>query len=334
MSEIAIIGASGAVGMELLRLLEESSLSIDGLHLYASKASAGTTLLFKGRSIAIQELNRENIRPVDLAFFCAGSAISKEYIPLFLANESLVIDSSSAFRNELDIPLVIPEINPDKIDLSVDSHFVSPNCTASIMAMVLAPLHQTNAITSLRAVSFQAASGAGKRALEELHDATSFALAKRPFESEVFPAPIAFNCFQHESEMGKDGYVAEERKIIQELKRLLEEDEMPITIRSFRAPIERAHTIAIHISFEEEVSIPKIQHLLKQIVGIQLYPLGTAPTPLEATHRKEVLVGGLRQVDDDPYAIELIVCGDQLLKGAALNALQIAEYIETALNHS
>lgn len=333
MCVVAIVGATGIVGRELICLLEQRSFPLTQLKLFASHRSRGTPIPFQKGKFLVEVLSENSLDETDIAFLCAGAKVSKKIARKASQKGTVIIDLSSAHRLEESVPLIIPEINSEKIDISTHPLIASPNCTTSLILMALAPLHSTGRkLKAIHAVSIQAASGFGQSGLEELIDSVSYTLAGRKTESQHFPEPLAFNLFHHESEKDKKGYAEEEIKIRNEIRKILDVPDLPIAIRSLRAGIMRSHTIALNITFEKNIALEEIEHTLKQVVGIRLYPRPKSPSPLKATFSSEVHVGGLRYDLDHPNSIEIIICGDQLLKGAALNAIQIAELVVESLD--
>ena len=329
---VAIVGATGAVGVELLRCLETRGFPLRGLRLLASARSVGRTLPFKGEAIAVEELTEASFEGVDLALFSAGSGISKRYAAAAVRAGAVVVDNSSAFRMDPEVPLVVPEVN----GAALASHrgiIANPNCVAAIATVALAPLHRAHPIRRLTAATYQAASGAGAAAMEELRESTAAYLRGEAYTPKVLPHPYAFNLFSHNADVDPDsGYNGEELKVVAETRRILGADELPIGITCIRVPVLRAHAIALNVEFNEVVTPEEARAILAAAPGLRLVDDRAAnhfPMPSEASGQDDVLVGRIRRDLGDPSgrSLALFVVGDQLLKGAALNAVQIAEML-------
>lgn len=329
---LAIAGATGAVGVELMRCLERRGFGAAKMKLLASARSAGTRMTFGGRDLVVEELTEASFKGVDVALFSAGASISKRFRAACTGAGALMIDNSSAFRMEPDVPLVVPEVN----GATLAGHkgvIANPNCVAAILCVALAPLHRAHPLARLQVATYQSASGAGAAAMEELKEATAAALAGRSFEPKVLPHPYSFNLFSHNSAVDTElGYNGEELKAIAETRRMLgvSSDELPIGITCIRVPVLRAHSMAITATFGEPVSVEDARALLAAAPGVRLVDDRAAnrfPMPSEASGIDDVLVGRIRTDLGDPSgkSLALFVSGDQLLKGAALNAIQILE---------
>jgi aspartate-semialdehyde dehydrogenase len=327
---VAIVGATGAVGTELLGCLERRGFPLSRLKLLASPRSAGRCLQFQGRDVLIDALTPMSFEGVDVALFSAGSAISKEHARRAAAGGTIVIDNSSAFRMDEDVPLVVPEVNADAL-AGHHNLIANPNCTAAISVMALWPLNRESKIRRVIAATYQAASGAGASAMEELRAATEAHLAGKPYEPRVLPHPYAFNLFSHNDKVDvESGENGEEIKAARELRKMMNAPDLRIGITCVRVPVFRAHTIAMTVEFERPLSPDQAREILKAAPGVDIVDDRAAnrfPMPREATGRDNVLVGRFRQDKSDPtgHSLSLMVAGDQLLKGAALNAVQIAE---------
>jgi aspartate-semialdehyde dehydrogenase len=327
---IAIVGATGAVGVELIRCLERSDLPVGTLRLLASARSAGQTLLFRGEPVVVEELADDSFAGCNLVFFSAGASISRRYAPLAVQAGAVVIDNSSAFRMDPTVPLIVPEANRAAL-VPHAGIIANPNCVAAIATVALAPLHACWSIRRLNLVTYQAASGAGAAAMAELRDATAAHLAGEAFTPNVLPHPYAFNIFSHNAAVDADsGYNGEELKVIAETRRILNLPQLPIGITCVRVPVLRAHAMAISVRFEGHVTPELVRARLAGAPGVRLVDDRAAnhfPMPSEASGQDDVLVGRIRTDLGDPsgHTIAMFVAGDQLLKGAALNAVQIAE---------
>lgn len=329
---VAIAGASGAVGVEMVRCLEERNFPLSRLKLLASKRSAGKTLRFKGADIAIEEMVPGSFAGVDFALFSAGSPVSREFAPHTKAAGAVMIDNSSAFRLDEGVPLVVPEINPE-MARTHNGIIANPNCSTIIAVVPLWPLHRKNRIRRLIASTYQAASGAGWAAMEELKDATRAALDGKPFQQKIIPHPYAFNLFSHNTRIDPlTLYNEEETKVIKETRKIFGDNEIRISITCVRVPVLRAHCESLTVEFERPMSPQEAKAILQDAPGIRIVddPIANHfPMPSEASGQGDVLVGRIRSDLSDPtgHSICMFVSGDQLLKGAALNAVQIAELL-------
>ncbi len=324
---VAIAGATGAVGEEFRKLLEERSFPLASVRLLASSRSQGKKLRFRGDSVPVEVMTPSSFEGCDIAFFSAGASRSREFAPAAVAAGSVVIDNSSAFRMEPDVPLVIPEINPEDI-AKHRGIIANPNCSTIIALMAIAPLRALGKLRRIVVSTYQAASGAGAQAMHELLEQSRAYLDGRPVVPKVFPHPIAFNLFSHNTPVGSDGYNEEERKMILESRKILHDDSLRVTATCIRVPILRAHAESINVEFEgTRPPTSLIRETLFRSPGIELaddVEHGRFPMPIEATSRDAVLVGRIREDASNENAIEMFVCGDQILKGAALNGFQIA----------
>ena len=326
MQTVAIVGATGAVGQEILRLLAARNFPIKTLRLFASPKSVGHEMMFRGQSIQIEPLRLDLLDGIDLAFFCAGSAISKEWIAPAIEKGALVIDSSSAYRYDPTVPLVIPEINSN----ALRSHrglISSPNCAATILLMPLFNLHRKWRVKRVVASTYQAASGAGAYLLKELQAETKAYLDQKPYNHHL-PFPYAFNLYPHNSELRENGYVEEELKIAHETRKILEDEKIQLSATCVRVPVLRAHSISANVEFHDPFSLEKIYETLRSVPGLQLFEdrsKNRFATPSDATGHDDIFCGRFRIDLSQPNTLEFWAVGDQLLKGAALNAVQIAE---------
>ncbi len=328
---VAIVGATGAVGGEFLRVLEQRRFPVDELRAFGSRRSAGRELTFAGRTVRVAVLHDGCFRGVDLAFFSAGRAVSREYAPAAVRAGAIAIDNSSAFRMEEGVPLGVPEINPDAIRAHRGIIAV-PNCTAIILCMAVWPLHRASRVQRIVASTYQAVSGAGARALRELHEQTRAVAAGAEPIAEALPYPIVHNLFCHNSPVGPDGYNEEESKVMAETRKIMSEPALAITATCVRVPVPRAHSAAINLTFEKTMSEPDARAALAAAPGVRIVDDRAAnhfPMPRDASGGDEVLVGRIRADDSQPpgRGLNLFACGDQLRKGAALNGVQIAELL-------
>jgi len=327
---VAIVGATGAVGVELLRCLEARRFPLAELRLFASSRSAGKQLEFRGQALTVRELAEDSFQGVDIALFSAGGATSRRFAPIAVRAGATVIDNSSAFRMDPAVPLVVPEINPH----TIRAHrgiIANPNCCAIISITPLWPVHRANRIVRLVLATYQAASGAGAAAMEELRESTRAYLEGRSYRNTVLPHPYAFNLFSHNSRIDpQTGYNEEETKVIQETRKIFGDPQIRISATCVRVPVLRAHSVAISFECERPISPAEVRGLLEGTPGVKLVDdreRNYFPMPQDASGQDPILVGRIRQDLSDPggRSIALFVAGDQLLKGAALNAVQIAE---------
>ncbi|MBX3096822.1 MAG: aspartate-semialdehyde dehydrogenase [Fimbriimonadaceae bacterium] len=325
---VAVLGATGAVGREFLRIFAARSFPVGNLRLFASARSAGQTVDYLGNSISIEDAATADWAGVDYAFFSAGAGRSREYAPIANAAGCTVIDNSSAFRMDDQVPLIVPEVNGDR--LPSDAKLVAnPNCTAAILCTAIAPIERRARIARLVVSTYQSASGGGAAVMEELRAQTEATLAGREIMPEVLPHPYAFNLFSHNTPIGEDGFNEEESKVIAETRRMMGRPDLAINVTCVRVPVMRAHSESITIEFEGAApSEEDIRQWLNEAPGVRVVDdraNNHFPMPSEASGTDDVLVGRIRRDPSHPNAVLLFVSGDQLLKGAALNAVQIAE---------
>jgi aspartate-semialdehyde dehydrogenase len=326
---VAIVGATGAVGQEFLNVLAERNFPIKNLKLLASAKSAGKQVEFMGKTYTVEELTRESFDGVQIAFFSAGGSISKEFAPAAVAAKAIVVDNTSAFRMKEGIPLVVPEVNPEQIHRHVGI-IANPNCSTIIMNVPVWPLHKVNRVKRVIVSTYQAVSGAGAWGLYEL-DAQLKAYAEgRPITKEKFPHQIANNLFSHNTKIAENGYNEEENKMVNETRKIFADPKIMVTATCIRVPVPRAHSESINLEFERPITPQQVRDILAKAPGVRIVDDAEAnhfPMPLEASGQDLVLVGRIRQdiSRDDGRGIELFVSGDQIRKGAATNAVQIAE---------
>ena len=327
---IAIVGATGAVGLELIGCLERRKFPVASLKLLASPRSAGRSLNFQGWPVAVEVLTPEAFQDVDIALFSAGATISREYAPIAAAAGCLVIDNSSAFRMDETIPLVVPEVN-GAVLAERPALVANPNCVAAIAVMALQPIHAQNPIRRVIGATYQSASGAGAAAMTELEQSTAAHLAGEAYAPKVLPHPYAFNLFSHNAAVDEaSGYNGEELKAMAEIRKIMSAPDMRLSFTCVRVPVLRAHSMALTLECERPVTPAEAEAWLAQAPGVRLVNDAKAnhfPMPNEASGGDDVLVGRIRPDLSDPSgcSLSLFLSGDQLLKGAALNAIQIAE---------
>ena len=326
---VAVVGATGAVGQEMLRVLQKRRFPVRELTLLASARSKGKRMQFGEDAVEVRELRSDSFKGVEIALFSAGGSRSKEFAPHAVKAHAVVIDNSSAFRMVPEVPLVVPEINPE----AARQHkgiIANPNCSTIAMVVPLFPLHKAFGVKRVHAVTYQAASGGGAAAMEELVEGTRARLEDRPFAHKVMPYPYAFNLFPHNSALDEDGYCEEEVKMVRETHKIMGDSSIRVNATCVRVPVLRAHSEALNIEFKRDVSPEEAYRVLKQAPGVQIFEDRAAnrwATPLDASGQDPVLVGRIRRDQSQPNTLDLWLVSDQLLKGAALNAVQIAELL-------
>lgn len=326
---VAILGATGAVGAELISLLEERNFPVSSLKLLASARSAGQTLTFKGETLVVEAVSASALQGLDLVLASAGGSISQAWAPQAVAAGAVVIDNSSAFRMDPQVPLVIPEVNPDAINTH-KGIIANPNCTTILMNVVVWPLHQLQPVQRLIAATYQSASGAGARAMAEVKLQAQAILQGEPPPTEIFPYPLAFNLFPHNSALNAQGYCQEEMKMVQETRKIFNAPELRLSVTCVRVPVLRAHSEAINLEFSQPFPVEEAKTILQKAPGVKVvedWQANYFPMPIDASGINEVLVGRIRQDLSHPCGLELWLSGDQIRKGAALNAVQIAELL-------
>jgi aspartate-semialdehyde dehydrogenase len=329
---VAIVGVTGAVGAEFIATMDKRNFRVGRLKALASARSAGRTIDFRGRNIAIEELTEESFEGVDIALFSAGGGISRKFAPAAVRAGAVVVDNSSAFRMDPEVPLVIPEINAGRIR-DHKGIIANPNCSAITALVPLWPIHQANRIKRMILSTYQAASGAGAAAMEELVESTRASLEGRAFAPMVIPHPYAFNVFSHNTAIDPEtGYNDEETKVIKETRKIFEDERIAIGVTCVRVPVLRAHCQAITFECENPITETEVRAILASAPGVRIVDdraRNYFPMPIDASGQDDVLVGRIRQDLSDPsgHSIAMFVSADQLLKGAALNAIQIAELL-------
>ena len=326
---VAIVGATGAVGTEMINSLEKRDFPVSNLRLLASKNSAGRKLSFLDEEIVVEELTHDSFTGIDIALFSAGAARSREFGPSAVRAGAVVIDNSSAFRMEKDVPLVVPEVNPE--DAKHHKGIIAnPNCTTIIMVVVLKPLYDLSRITRITVSTYQSASGAGAKAMEELQVQAQQVLNGEPISPAAFPYQIAFNLFSHNSKIDESGYCEEERKMINETRKIMHDEALKVSATTVRVPVFRAHSESVNIEQERKVSPKEAKAVLASAPGVDIvddWDKNYFPMPIDVTGTDNVVVGRIREDVGHDRGLAFFVCGDQLLKGAALNAVQIAELL-------
>jgi aspartate-semialdehyde dehydrogenase len=327
---VAIVGATGAVGVEMLLCLEQRNFPLRKLTLLASARSAGKTMTFRGEEILVEELTHDSFAGIDIALFSAGGGISLEYGPSAAAAGAVVIDNSSAFRMDAGVPLVVPEINPAAAKDRPRGIIANPNCTTIISLMALAPLHAAFGLRSIIASTYQAVSGSGAQGILELEEQMNAIAHGQPFTPKVYPRQIAFNVIPQVDAFTENGYTKEELKMLHEGRKILGLPELRVSCTCVRVPVYRSHSVSITAQFERPVDPASARAIYAGKPGIQVVDDTAAklfPVPLDTTGKDDCLVGRIRQNLVLDNALDLWVVGDQVRKGAALNAVQIAEIL-------
>ncbi|MBD2138103.1 aspartate-semialdehyde dehydrogenase [Anabaena sp. FACHB-1237] len=326
---VAILGSTGAVGTELLELLETRNFPLAELKLLASERSAGKMLKFKGEDIPIQVVSDRCLANTDIVLASAGGSISKKWANVAVSQGAVMIDNSSAFRMNAEVPLVVPEVNPQ----AASKHqgiIANPNCTTILMSLAVWPLHQVQPVKRIVAATYQSASGAGAKAMAEVKVQSAAILAGEEPVAEVLPYPLAFNLFPHNSPLTDWGYCEEEMKMVNETRKIFDNQDIRITATCVRVPVLRAHSEAINLEFANPFDPDQARDILSKAPGVKLVEDWTKnyfPMPMDASGKDEVLVGRIRQDISHKCGLDLWLCGDQIRKGAALNAVQIAELL-------
>src|ERR1700722_17117647 len=325
---VAIVGATGAVGQEFLAVLSERKFPINELRLLASARSAGKKVSFHGQTLTVKELTKESFAGIQIAFFSAGGGISKEFAPAAVAAKANCVDNTSAFRMKNGVPLVVPEVNPEMI-FKHNGLIANPNCSTIIMNVPVWPLHKVNRVKRIIVSTYQAVSGAGAWGLYELDTQIKAHASGQPIKKEKFPHQIANNLFSHNTKIAANGYNEEENKMVLETRKIFADAKIMITATCIRVPVPRAHSESINIEFERPMSVQQVRDILANAPGVTIVDdivNNHFPMPAEASGQDNVLVGRIRQdiSREDGRGIDLFVSGDQIRKGAATNAVQIA----------
>lgn len=329
---IGIVGATGAVGHEFLQVLEERRFPIDELRLFASPRSAGQRIAFRGHEHQVEPLDERRLGECQVAFFSAGASVSKEWAPRAVARGAVVVDNSSAFRLDPEVPLVVPEVNPDAIP-AAPGIIANPNCTTILLAVVLEPIRKLAGLERVVVATYQAASGAGAQAMQELEDQTRALLAGDPEPApKKLPQPIAFNLFPQVDVFLPDAgdFTKEEMKVVWETQKIMRAPDLKVVSTCVRVPVRRAHSEAVFLELSRDVTVEQVREALSKAPGVELVDDprgGRYPTPRQADGRDPVLVGRVRKDPTVERGLCLFLSGDQLKKGAALNAVQIAELL-------
>ncbi len=329
---VAIVGVTGAVGQEMLNCLEKRNFPVGELRVMASSRSAGKTVTFKGKELTIIEATTSAFEGIDIALMAVESDQSKEFSPAAAKAGAVVVDNSSAYRMDPECPLVVPEVNPEAIKNRPKGIIANPNCSTIIMNVPVWPLHKVNPVKRIVVSTYQAASGAGKPAMDELAETTRAWVEGKPIEPKVFPYQLAMNLFSHNSPIGDNGYNQEEMKMINETRKIFCAPEIQVTATCVRVPVMRAHCESVNLQFSKPISEDEVRAILSKAPGVKMIDdrkTNRSPQPKDATDNDEVFVGRIRKdlSQPDGCGIEMFISGDQILKGAALNAVQIAELL-------
>ncbi len=328
---IAVAGATGAVGHEILDLLERRNFPVTSLRLLASARSAGKTMTFKGKEYKVEELTHNSFGGIDIAFFSAGGDRSKEFCPSAVKAGAVVIDNSSAFRMDAGVPLVVPEVNPEAA-FTHKGLIANPNCTTIQMVVALKPLHDFSPIQRVVVATYQSVSGTGAKAMEELQNQTRQWAKGEPLTVEVYPVPILFNVIPQVDQFMDHGYTKEEMKMVNETRKIMGAPEIQVSATCVRVPVLRAHSEVVQIETRDKITEAKARELLAAAPGVQVVDgraWGKYPMPRDAAQTYPVYVGRIREDLSHPRGLAFWVVADQLWKGAALNAIQIAELLNS-----
>jgi len=328
---VAVAGATGAVGNEMVAILEERNFPVKNLKLLASSRSVGKTISFKGTDIKVEELKEDSFKGVDIGLFSPGGAVSMKFAPIAAASGCVVIDNTSAFRMEPDIPLVVPEVNEHAIAGYKNRGIISnPNCSTIQMVVVLKPLHDFAKIKRVVVSTYQAVSGTGKKAIYELEQQVLAIYNNKEIEKKVYPHQIAFNCLPHIDSFLENGYTKEEMKMVNETKKIMEDQSIQVTATTVRVPVFYGHSESVNVEFESDITPEKARELLSKAPGVKvtddpsknIYPLA-----IYAAGKDDTFVGRIRRDESIKYGLNMWIVSDNIRKGAALNAVQIAEVL-------
>ena len=328
---VAVVGATGAVGQQMVQCLEERQFPVGELRLLASERSLGRYLTYKNREIPVDVLTRDSFQGIDLALFSAGGSVSKEFAPIAAAAGAVVIDNSSAWRMDPEVPLVVPEVNPQDIALYKNKGIIAnPNCSTIQMVVVLKPLHDAARIKRVVVSTYQAVSGTGQKAVEELADQVRALFNNQELPRKVYPHRIAFNCFPHIDVFLENGYTKEEMKMVNETRKIMGDDSIRVTATTVRVPIFYGHSESVNIETERKLTPTEARAILSQAPGVKVVddPANNRyPMPLEAAGQDLTLVGRIREDFSIDHGLNLWIVADNIRKGAATNAVQIAEIL-------
>jgi len=326
---VAVAGATGLVGREMIEILEERNFPVGELVMLASDRSEGERVAFKGKNVVVRRLDRDSFKDVDIALFSAGAERSLEFAPAAVKSGAIVIDNSSAFRMDPKVPLIVPEINAH----AVEGHsgiIANPNCSTIAMVLVLKPIHDKAKIKRVVVTTFQSVSGTGKKGMDELAQQTVALLNFKDVETKVYPHQIAFNCLPHIDAFLDNGYTKEEMKMVNETRKIMEDDSIGVTATTVRVPVFRCHAESVNIETDTKISANEVRAVLAAAPGIIVFDdpkKNIYPLAMDVVAKDEVYVGRIREDESLPNGINLWLVSDNLRKGAALNAVQIAELL-------
>lgn len=326
---VAVVGATGMVGNEMIRILEERKFPVDRLVLLASERSEGKTLTFREKEVPVDVLAEDSFSGIHLALFSAGASRSLEFAPKAVAAGAVVVDNSSAFRMDPKVPLVVPEVNPHALK-SHQGLIANPNCSTIQMVVAVNPIHRAATIKRIVVATYQAVSGTGKKAVEELTNQTINRFNFKPIENEVYPHQISFNCLPHIDVFLENGYTREEMKMVNETRKIMEDDRIRVSPTTVRVPVYFGHSEAVNVETEKHLTRQEVRNLLKKAPGVKVVDnpeKNEYPTALDVSGKDEVFVGRIREDVGVENGISLWVVSDNVRKGAALNAIQIAEIL-------
>jgi aspartate-semialdehyde dehydrogenase len=328
---VAVVGATGAVGNEMVETLEHRKFPVKNLRLLASERSLGVALDYKGQEIPVEVLNKDSFKGVDIGLFSAGGSVSQKYAPIAAAAGCVVIDNTSAWRMDPDVPLVVPEVNAHAIARYKKTGIIAnPNCSTIQMVVVLKPLHDAATITRVVVSTYQAVSGTGKKAIAELESQVRALFNHQPIEAKVYAHQIAFNCLPHIDVFLENGYTKEEMKMVNETKKIMEDDSIQVTATTVRVPVFFGHSESVNVEFKKELTPEKARQLLKKAPGVTVVDnpaKNQYPLAIYAAGKDDTFVGRIRKDESVKYGLNLWVVADNIRKGAALNAVQIAEIL-------
>ena len=328
---VAVVGATGAVGNEMVSILEERNFPVDKLKLLASTRGAGTKMEFKGESYTVEVLNENSFAGVDIGLFSPGGSVSQKFAPIAGKAGCVVVDNTSAFRMDPDVPLVVPEVNAHAVAHYKKKNIIAnPNCSTIQMVVALKPIHDVAKIKRIVVSTYQAVSGTGKRAIRELENQTLAIYNQQEVEKGVYPHQIAFNCLPHIDVFFDNGYTKEEMKMVNETKKIMEDDSIRVTATTVRVPVFYGHSEAVNIETEKKITADEVRKILSKAAGVRVVDnpkFAEYPLAIDAAGKDETFVGRIREDESIPSGINLWVVSDNIRKGAALNAVQIAEIL-------
>ena len=329
---VAVVGATGAVGNEMINVLEQRDFPVRKIKLLASSRSAGESLEFRGESVTVEELTEDAFKDIEIGLFSAGGSVSERFAPIAARDGCVVIDNTSAFRMDPEVPLVVPEVNPHAINQYTQKRIIAnPNCSTIQMVVILKPIHDVARIRRVVVSTYQAVSGTGKEAIEELDRQTRAIFSQQEVKVEVYPHQIAFNCLPHIDVFLDNGYTKEEIKMVNETKKIMEDDSIRVTATTVRVPVFYGHSESVNIETEKKITPQECRDVLSKAPGVVVEDdpsLFRYPLALYATGRDETFVGRIRRDPTIPNGLNMWVVSDNLRKGAALNAIQIAEVLD------